>query len=404
MKDSLLQLGLRFAYVVLGIVSRLQVRILKLVCRPTCSVVDGAIQRILVVKLDELGDLAIAMPFLKTLRQQLPSAYITVVVNQSIAGLLEGMNDIKVLPVDVKCSRLLRPLILPLRHYRFVQEHLSDGDFDLCFIPRVDADDRYATFLSYFTKAKRRISFSEKSTRRKATLNKSFDLLLTDAVPLTGLQHEAPANLLLLERIGISIRVLHTPTSLTPGALTRANEILPADGTTYIAMCPTSGHSQLKQWGVRRFGELAKLLADQNYKIVLFGGPADWALGEQIEVAAPGRVINMIGKTSLADLTALLSRCAVFFGNDAGPMHVASMMGVSTVAVFGSSCHHRFGPWAPSSTTLVRPISCSPCANHQKDRCKVCVHEKTLCMESISLDDAFTSITSLLQTTEAPVS
>ena len=404
MKDWLLRLGLRFAHALLGLVSRLQVRILKLICRPAASIIGGPIQRVLVVKLDELGDLAIAVPFLKTLRAQLPSAYITVVVNQSIAGLLEGMSDVKVLPVDVKCSRLLRPLILPLRHYRFVQRHLSDCNFDLCFIPRVDADDRYATFLSYFTKAKRRISFSEKSTRRKATLNKSFDLLLTDAVPLTGVHHEAPANLLLLERIGISAQALHMPTSVPPRALTRANEILPADGTTYIAMCPTSGHSQLKQWGVRRFAELAKCLAAQDFKIVLFGGPADCALGEQIEVAAPGRVINMIGKTSLAELAALVSRCAVFFGNDAGPMHVASMIGVSTVAVFGSSCHHRFGPWAPSSTTLVRPISCSPCANHQKDRCKVCVHEKTLCMESISPDDAFTAITSLLQTTEASVS
>jgi heptosyltransferase II len=169
-------------------------------------------------------------------------------------------------------------------------------------------------------------------------------------------------------------------------------------------MCPTSGHSELKQWGVRRFAELAKSLATQNFTIVLFGGAGDQALGQRIEAATPGRVINMIGKTSLADLAALLSRCAVFFGNDAGPMHVASMMGVSTVAVFGSSCHHRFGPWAPSSTTLVRPISCSPCANHQKDRCKVCVHEKTLCMEPISPDDALTAITSLLRTTEAPVS
>jgi ADP-heptose:LPS heptosyltransferase len=404
MKDSLLQLGLRFAHAVLNVVSRLQVRILKLVCRPPSLKMEGAIQRVLVIKLDELGDLAIAMPFLKTLREQLPSAHITAVVNQSIAGLLEGMGDVKVLPANVKCSRLLRPLILPLRHYRFVQRHFNDRDFDVCFIPRVDADDRYATFLSYFTKSKRRISFSEKSTRRKATLNKSFDLLLTDAVPLTGIHHEVSANLLLLERIGISNRVLHSPTPISPTALARANQILPADGTTYIAMCPTSGHSELKQWGVRRFAELAKSLATQNFTIVLFGGAGDQALGQRIEAATPGRVINMIGKTSLADLAALLSRCAVFFGNDAGPMHVASMMGVSTVAVFGSSCHHRFGPWAPSSTTLVRPISCSPCANHQKDRCKVCVHEKTLCMEPISPDDALTAITSLLRTTEAPVS
>src|SRR5215510_10904717 len=158
MKDWLLRFGLRFAHALLGLVSRLQVRILKLVCRPAASIITGPIQRVLVVKLDELGDLAIAMPFLKTLRQQLARVYITVVVNQSIAGLLEGMSDVKVLPVDVKCSRLLRPLILPLRYYRFVQKHLSDGDFDVCFIPRVDADDRYATFLSYFTKAKRRIS------------------------------------------------------------------------------------------------------------------------------------------------------------------------------------------------------------------------------------------------------
>jgi heptosyltransferase-2 len=210
-------------------------------------------------------------------------------------------------------------------------------------------------------------------------------------------------NLFLLERIGLRTELTRTPIDLSSSALRFASELLPADGSVYVAISPTCGHSELKQWGVDRFAKVTKSLSLKGAKIVLVGGPSDIVLGEQIEAEASGPIINLIGKTSLLQMAAVLTRCAVFFGNDAGPMHVASLMGTQTIAVFGSSCHHRFGPWAPLSSVLVHPVSCSPCLHHLKDRCETCIHEKTLCMQQIPFNSAIKAISPLLPNGKLPV-
>src|SRR5262244_1624823 len=129
MRALLFRFGLEAAHTWLAALSRIQVLLVKLLCPVAPTQIDSAIQGVLVIKLDELGDLAMAMPFLRTLREQLPNAQITLVVNRSVAGLLAGVSDVKVLGTDVKCSRLLRPLLLPIRHYRFVQRNLRDQNF-----------------------------------------------------------------------------------------------------------------------------------------------------------------------------------------------------------------------------------------------------------------------------------
>jgi ADP-heptose:LPS heptosyltransferase len=287
-------------------------------------------------------------------------------------------------------------MILPVRHYIFARRQLMHQDFDVCFVPRRDADDVYATMLGYFSRSARCIAFSEKCTPRKAVINRSFDTLLTDCVSDPGLQHETLSNLKLLESIGISPSSRALSVDLSPSALLFAQEVLPGPHSSYIAICPTSGHSELKQWGVERFADVAARLASSGFVIVLLGGPGDVSLGKTIQAAVGSACKNFIGKTTLAEMTALIAQCAVFLGNDAGPMHVASALGVGTVAVFGPSCHHRFGPWGRSQCLIVHQLPCSPCHDHSKDRCESCIHDQTLCLQHISTVEVLSAVTSMM--------
>lgn len=350
---------------------------------PTRPSRDG-VQRILIIKLDELGDLVMAWPLVHALKWNLPNAELTLLVNRSVLGITEGMVGIRVIGVDVSGNRALRQFILPFRHYRFVRRHLRGQQFDVCFLPRRDSDDVGATILAYFTSANRRISFTEKSTCRKALTNRSYDSLLTDVVPAPPVQHETTTNLNLMATLGLSPNAPMQRFPITEAADRFAERSLPFSGAPYVALCPSSGHSKLKQWGAERFAAVAAQLASSGIPVVLIGAPQDSQLGALIQSASGGKCLDFIGKTSLSQMAGLLAKCHAFVGNDAGPMHVASALGVPTIGIFGSSCSHQFGPWAPWRSIIAREIHCSPCHSHEKNRCDVCVYIEPVCLHQIN--------------------
>ena len=88
-----------------------------------------------------------ALPFVAAIREQLPEAKITIVLNSATCGVLQGAGDVTVLGVDVKCLKMLRPIFLPIRYFCFVRKNLSAQQFDVCFLPRRDADSVYSVLL-----------------------------------------------------------------------------------------------------------------------------------------------------------------------------------------------------------------------------------------------------------------
>ena len=390
---SLIASAVQAAMSMISVMQTVLLRSLVSIPRP---IVKDRLQRILIVRLDELGDLVMTLPLIQALKAGLPDAELTLLVNQSVVGIVEGMTGLRVIGVPVACNKWIRPFVLPFRHYGFVRRELRDKEFDICLLPRRDADDVCATILAYFTRSSRRMSFTERSTPRKLATNRSYDSLLTDVLPVPKLQHETLTNLSMLTAIGLPFSSYDQLLPLPASAVQFAEQMLPEAPTSYVAICPTSGHSALKQWGVERFAEVAGRLAASGRTIILLGSSADASMGQVIEAACKDRCVNMIGKTSLVQMAALLNRCTAFLGNDAGPMHVASALGIATVGILGSSCWHQFGPWGPRHTVLVREIACSPCVKHLKNRCDVCVHGSPLCLYQISPSEVFQSVQAAL--------
>src|SRR5207245_11762149 len=71
--------------------------------------------------------------------------------------------------------------------------------------------------------------------------------------------------------------------------------------------------------------------------------------------------IDLTGKTAIADLTALLSQCHLFIGNDSGAMHVAAAVGLPVVAIFGPTDPLGTAPVTPRCTIVQEKPYCSPC-------------------------------------------
>jgi ADP-heptose:LPS heptosyltransferase len=126
-------------------------------------------------------------------------------------------------------------------------------------------------------------------------------------------------------------------------------------------------------------------------RVVVTGGPGEEALCEALRKAAGAQVIDRVGKLNFKESVALISKCRLFISNDTGPMHIAAILGVSLVAIFGGGYLTRFDPRKISSRAVVLryPVSCAPC-----DR-PVCASLK--CLRDILPDDVAKAAFKLLE-------
>jgi heptosyltransferase-2 len=128
-----------------------------------------------------------------------------------------------------------------------------------------------------------------------------------------------------------------------------------------IAICPGAEYGPAKRWPIENFLAVAKHFVEkQQARIVLLGAPGDAALAEELAAQLPGAE-NRAGKTTLAEFLAALGSSRLVICNDSGAMHAASVLGVPTVAVFGSTEPKLTGPLGPRTAVLRHHVPCSPC-------------------------------------------
>ena len=138
---------------------------------------------------------------------------------------------------------------------------------------------------------------------------------------------------------------------------------------------------QTKRWELDSFAAvIARCKARWKGQVVLTGSPADTPLGEALQRAVGAEVINLIGKTTVLQLGALIERCEIYLTCDSGPMHIAAAVGAKTVALFGPTSPVRHRPYGEGHDVIEKPVECRPC---YKRRCKR-RDSPNLCMTEIS--------------------
>jgi heptosyltransferase-2 len=199
-------------------------------------------------------------------------------------------------------------------------------------------------------------------------------LLLTDAVKLPA-KHEIPRHqrfwyLELLRRAGIiddlpaidEIRLSGADSAAEAGRM-RLQAVGMRRGV--VGVSPGAAYGGAKRWLADRFADAAVEVARAcDADVAVFGSkeeiPICEAVHRKIE-AAGRRSQNFAGMTSLPDFIELAAACEVMLTNDSGPMHIASALGVPTVAVFGATDEFATGPTGPQSRVIREPVECSPC-------------------------------------------
>lgn len=161
-----------------------------------------------------------------------------------------------------------------------------------------------------------------------------------------------------------------------------------------IGVSPGAAYGSAKRWLPERFAESAATLATQrNSAVALFGAPTDTAQCLAVEEVLKTKsvpVVNLAGKTTLRQFIDLAAACSVFLTNDSGSMHVASALGVPTVAIFGATNPKATGPAGPTNTVILEKVECSPCF---KRKCPI----DHPCMTGVTVDRVVNAATSAPQ-------
>lgn len=200
-----------------------------------------------------------------------------------------------------------------------------------------------------------------------------------------GPEHEAEIALACVERAtGAERGAAQRPYELYPGASDHARvaallgEAGVQDGDVLIGLhmgCNRVARrgwklwkplTHPKAWPVERFHALAAELcvAVPRLRLVLTGSSGELVLARRLLDRAPGTV-NLIGKTSVTELAALMRRLRLFVTADTGPLHVACAADVPIVALFGATPVSSYGPWPPREDRVVlegSPVSAIPVA------------------------------------------
>ena len=127
---------------------------------------------------------------------------------------------------------------------------------------------------------------------------------------------------------------------------------------------------------------------------MLFGGPEDARIVEELFQRCGGAAVNLVGKFSLRELPAAVGRCQVFVTNDSGPMHIAVARKVPTVALFCATTPDLgFYPYSGNAIVIEKPLGCRPCTSHGGRRCPL-VHAN--CIRQIRAQTVLAAVEKLL--------
>jgi ADP-heptose:LPS heptosyltransferase len=337
--------------------------------RPAANVPPSAtLNRILIIKLDALGDAILLFPFLRRLVRACPAAKIDIICSRQTSGLWSScpwINHVYELPI---------PRLGLLDHYRKAVRALRLGrllrqnEYDCALIPRWDVDNGYAPHLAFLSQAPIRIGFSSDVLPEKKHWNHGYDDFLTHPIIAQGPQAEVEINDLLLD----TLRLPPCTLDMSPWPALQETLLMPIekDSNPRIAVAPFAAHPS-RIWPISRYLELIEALHNHySAKFLLFGGPDVQKKLHDLYRTIPSTIDLAIApaKNNILESITTLRGAALFIGADSAPVHMAAAAGVPcvTISSHAVSCSplsthapERFAPYGVC-TIVCRPHACRP--------------------------------------------
>lgn len=334
--------------------------------------------KILVKGTNWLGDVIISLPAIAYLKKQNPDSAIYVLSKKNVAGVysfapyVDGVIEYDLGKGVKNYIRDLLKLRVLLKSYDFKKAYVFPNSFS-------------SALFCFFSGAGKIVGYAKNL--------RSF--MLTDVVAKTSKKHQVFSYLNIVgstaaftetkELLSVSSDLRHKIVNEFLGDIS-AEDIL-------IGVAPGAAFGGAKRLPAFKYREIIAGILSRNPKVrfMFLGTDADKPYCDEIvnsfEIAEQKRFYNLSGKTSLSAVTVLSSLCKLFLSNDSGLMHLASVLGVYTVAFFGPTIEEHTSPLGDFQ--IIRSsekIDCVPCMKRE------CLQNNHKCMETIDTDAAVSEI------------
>lgn len=332
--------------------------------------------KILVRATNWVGDAVMSLPALRALRDRFPQSEISILAKPWVADLYRR---------EPFCDRLIPYTAASLSEKWRAARELRGFHFDSAILLQNAFE---AAAIAFAAGIPNRIGYARDG--RSPLLTRAIAVPTRDEIP----RHERFYYLELLRRAGILDKMPANDLIRLDGAmLARESGVEKFRkfglGDVLIGISPGAAYGTAKRWLPERFADAASQVAQQlGASVAIFGSASERELCASVAAAIHAPSKNFAGETSLADFIDLAAACRVYLTNDSGAMHVASALGVPTVAIFGATDDTTTGPTGPLARVVREPVECSPCLKREcpiDHRCMTRVDAARVAQTALSL-------------------
>lgn len=280
-----------------------------------------------VLRLSALGDTCHVVPVVRTLQQAWPATRITWVIGRAEARLMSLLDGVEFITVDKRAGLGAR---------RSLRAQLAGRRFDVLLHMQLSLR---ASLLARSIDARIRLGFDRARARE-------LQWLFTNAriAPRTR-EHVLDSFFGFPEALGLHTRILRWDLPLPAEALEYAQRLVPEGRTLVISPCSSHVH---RNWLPQRYAAVAEhAVRRHGLRVILAGGPsvAERQMGDAIQAAARVPLVDQIGRDTLPQMLALLSRVTALLTPDSGPAHMATMVGTPVLGLYAATNPERSGPY-----------------------------------------------------------
>ncbi len=287
---------------------------------------------ICIIRLSAIGDCCHTLPVIRTIQRAWPETTITWIIGATEHQLFAGMTGVEFVIFDKARG---------YRAYADVRRQLRDRRFPILL--DMHASMR-ANTASCMVRADERIGFDKARA-------KDWQWLFTNRkIPAKPRQHVMDGLFGFAETLGITDRELRWDIPIADAERELVNE-LGAEGRPLCVISPCSSNRlrNYRNWSVDNYVAVADFLSSRHgVHVILTGGPADHerAYAKEIRDAVACPVTDLVGRTSLKQLLALIKRADLVICPDSGPAHMATAAGTPVIGLYATSNRHRTGPYS----------------------------------------------------------
>ena len=311
------------------------------------------VRRVLVVRLRSIGDTVLATPSLHALRRFLPGARIDLLLEDWVAPLLEGSEEVdRVLTVRRKSNSSRLGVARRLRAEGYDVAYNLHGGSTAALLVRASgarhrvgyADYAYASLHNHAAPPSAELWGREKTHSAEQQLA----LVGWTGVPVT----DRPAS-----RLPLSPEA-------SAAVARRLREGAGLEDSRPFALIHPAAAFETKTWAAENFARVVEHLASRGLASVAVAAPSESQVIAEVRAHCSAPLAGF-DDLSLPELTALAARASLFVGNDSGVAHIAAAAGAPQVVVFGSSNVAHWRPWTEGPAEVVREeMPCAPCPGY----------------------------------------